>query len=149
MKYAKGDLFAQACSAIVIPTNGVVKQNGMAVMGAGVAKTARDRYVGIDTILGDLLREKGNHVHILGGAWLSASPERKIVSFPTKHDWRDPSNLSLIRRSAEELLIETEVRGWKKVCLPKVGSGLGQLPWSSVAFYLSKMLDDRFVIIEL
>lgn len=43
---------------LCITTNGYIKKNGCAVMGAGVAKQARDRFDGLDRLLGEKLKEQ-------------------------------------------------------------------------------------------
>lgn len=135
--------------AIAITTNGIRRKDGAAVMGAGVAKAAAQRYPGLDQRLGDLLAKSGNHVYILHRA--SEEPwqdePRDLVSFPTKHHWRDPSDLQLIRRSAEGLVKAAEHRGWASIALPRPGCGLGGLDWEKeVRPLLAELWDDRFRI---
>lgn len=47
---------------IVIPTNGVLKANGDAVMGAGLAKQAAQRFPTLPKLLGQAIRDTGNAV---------------------------------------------------------------------------------------
>lgn len=150
MRVIKGDLFITDApvNAICIPTNGIVKANGKAVMGAGVAKVARDKFTGLDERLGELLRSLGNHVHWLGdeyGTFKDFGPE--LVSFPTKYHWRDPSDINLIRQSCIELVELTNAKSWKSVWLPPVGCGLGALEWADVSKVLGDVLDDRFAVV--
>jgi len=146
VKEAQGDLFEQVCDAVVIPTNGVVLRGGAAVMGLGVALRALQTWPGIGFTLGRLLRERGNNVHVIFGG----SPARptRVVSFPTKHDWRDPSDLRLIARSAGQLVQSADVCGWTRICLPRVGCGAGGLMWHDVKATLAPILDDRFVVVS-
>lgn len=58
------------------------------------------------------------------------------------------SNLDIIRHSAEELVELTDVRRWRRVCLPRVGAGLGGLKWNDVKAVLDPILDERFVVVE-
>jgi hypothetical protein len=111
---ATGDMWT--CSGVkVIPTNGVfVTRRGgttLAVMGAGVARQARDRYPGLVRSFGKLLKTHGNRVHVvdLGGKWDDYS--KFLITFPTKHHWRDPSDLRLIETSAEQLVAVVEAYG--------------------------------------
>jgi len=123
-----------------VTTNGITKANGAAVMGAGVAKTVRDLYPGIDQKLGQLLREKGNHVHLLMSAPVN------IFSFPTKHHWRDNSDPALIARSASELVALVDAQAWDIVYLPRPGCNNGKLNWNTVAALLKPLFDERFII---
>jgi len=127
-----GDLWnlGRAYGAICVPTNGLVKNNGDAVMGRGVALQAVARYPGCERILGDQLKAHGNHVTVI-----SSDPSKPILfAFPTKHDWRDPSDPDLIRRSCRELaeLIVTRYRPGFTCLLPRPGVGLGGLDWESI-----------------
>jgi hypothetical protein len=62
--------------------------------------------------------------------------------------WKAKSDLALIKHSAEELVELTDTHGWKKVCLPRVGCGQGELSWESVYNLINPILDDRFYVIH-
>lgn len=147
MRIIKGDLFrpVPAVDAICIPTNGLY-YNGRATMGAGVAKVARDKWTGLDLRLGECLKKGGNRVHVLT---ITDEKDFDIVSFPTKHHWKDPSDLELIEKSAQELYTIADLLDWSEVWLPVVGCGLGKLNWpNQVEPLLSSVLDDdRFAIV--
>lgn len=67
MKTAKGfaNIFDLGGDAICVTTNGMIKNDGLAVMGAGIAKEADNKYK-IARTLGQKLRETGNHVFDMG-----------------------------------------------------------------------------------
>lgn len=133
-------------SAICVTTNGVTKRDGKAVMGAGIAKQARDRF-SADSILGHRLRTGGNHVYDLGRYQDDNGHAFCLLSFPTKHDWRDMSDPMLIRKSAEELKAIADHRGFTRVYLTPPGCALGGLDWETqVKGILEGILDDRFVV---
>ncbi|NJL51030.1 MAG: hypothetical protein HC930_00400 [Hydrococcus sp. SU_1_0] len=79
--------------ALCVTTNGVVKANGQAVMGAGMAKAFTRIYPQLPIILGQRLTGSGNQVH-----YLLTDGNVHILSFPTKHHWRDSSDLFLIKK---------------------------------------------------
>jgi hypothetical protein len=111
-------------------------------MGKGVALEAARRWPRLPCWLGANVRISGNHVYRLSkedGLW--------IVSFPTKEDWRNPSRIQLIEQSAHELFSLTAQQGWKQVCLPPPGCGLGGLKWKDVEAVLRPILDDRFIVL--
>lgn len=95
--YNAGDIFTLPQSrneAVCVTTNGAVKKNGYAVMGAGIAKQANMNFSGLARDLGDLLIQYGNRVYDMGfhkdsitGYWI------RIITFPTKHHWRDKSDM--------------------------------------------------------
>lgn len=126
--------------ALVIPTNGMTKYDGSAVMGAGLAKQATMFYPRIAQGLGTRLREHGNHVF-----WF---PTYRVLTFPTKHDWREKASSKLIKQSAEEVLAwwESEQRppGVTTIVVPRVGCGLGGLDWYDVRDVLNEVWRPHF-----
>lgn len=146
MKTRPGDMIAEweGFDAICIPTNGVLRGSGSGVMGAGLARIARNLWgVGLERAL-------GKHVaaHTNTPCLLHTGKTTEVWSFPTKHHWRDPSSLDLIRNSARWMVYQANERGWKKVALPEVGCGLGGLLWGDVKPHLDQILDDRFTVLH-
>ncbi len=142
----KGNLWDFPADYKVITTNGAVKYDGACVMGRGCAREAKDKYPGIEYTLGSLIRDWGNHVHLLG--------HRKILSFPVKHHWKQKADLELIERSAVEL--KAFVLGMEsvhpaeeqlKIVMPRPGCGNGGLEWEEVKPVIENWLDDRFYVI--
>jgi hypothetical protein len=129
--------------AICFCSNGIVRSDNSLVMGAGVAKVFRDRFPGLDVSAGEAVRDNGNICQVVG----FCPPRAKIVAFPTKHDWKDPSDLELIKKSARELMELIEKHNWKLVALPFPGIGRGGLDKETVRQALAPILDDRVVIV--
>jgi hypothetical protein len=141
-------------NVVCIPTNGIVKRDGALVMGAGLAQQAANKFPGIASKLGRMVKAEGNIVHFAGD-WKATNWQEpyRVVSFPTKDHFKDPSSLDLIAKSAEQLVALADLNryepGWQKIFLPKVGAGLGRLPWRDVRGLLAKLLDDRFYVATL
>lgn len=134
--------------AAVVTTNGIIKKDGKAVMGAGIAKYCRDTFPYVDKTLGDLLRDNGNHVYQLG---LWKKPDCNgafmLLSFPTKNDWRDASDLKLIQQSCKEIMVIAYEQNLNKVYMPCPGCTNGRLDyWNDVRPVLLDELDDRFIV---
>jgi hypothetical protein len=129
--------------AICITTNGFVKKNGWAVMGAGIALEAKQKVPGIESKLGEKIRTNGNNVHII-----CEYQGKTIVSFPVKHHWKEKAVISLIQKSVWDLILLAEDMKWKKIGLPRPGCGNGGLIWEDVKPLLEP-LDDRFYIVDL
>ncbi len=140
---------------ICITTNGETTKQGKAVMGAGVAKQARDRYKDVDVLLGQKLFIRGNEVN-----YLCKLPEfgkkSRLLSFPTKNKWRENSSLDLIEASAKELLIQfnralVKYRSERKpvplVVIPRPGCDNGKLDWSVVKARIAPILEDKHFLI--
>ncbi len=108
-------------------------------MGAGVAKQASLRYPGLPRILAEHVRKNGNIPCLV--------PGYKIVSFPTKYNWKDPSDLLLIRESARKI---ADILPIDSSCeLSKPGCGNGGLKWEQVKPLIEDILDDRFTVFSL
>lgn len=144
MKELRADLFecAGPNDAICVTTNGMVKNDGRAVMGAGVAKEAVRRYPLIDYNLAKHLAHYGNHVGLI-------FEKPRVYSFPTKHHWRDDSDIELIKRSAHELVDLTFNQPYDRIFIPRPGCQNGRLNWEDVKAVLEPILVwDRFVVVN-
>lgn len=141
------DLPENKNQAVCVTTNGIVKKDGNAVMGAGIAKETDTRFH-IAPLLGEYLRKYGNRTFYMG-CYRHEKTDNSfaIITFPTKNNWRDNSDLTLIKQSAENLVRICTNRNITKCYLPPVGCGCGNLDWESqVRPVLEKILDDRFII---
>lgn len=191
MKTIKGNIFSYTnADAICLTTNGFVKRSGAAVMGAGIAKQAKERWRFIDYTLGQAISLFGNKVNLLtrqteDGIFL-IEPEWSdgrikdqvpyhIVNYPVKpasvECSLDKSNviprarrkynpqetvpgfhamadIDLIVDSAKRLIILADHCDWNTVILPRPGCGNGGLTWEGVGPILSRLLDNRFLVIE-
>lgn len=147
MRTATGDLWTYPAQAIVIPINWRTKKNGEAVMGAGVAKQAAQRWPWLPRHLGlEIAASKAPKFCIdLTARMESDGPV--ILSVPTKRDWRDPADLGLIALAPAFLVTMADHYDWQTVALPRLGCGLGQLRWEDVRPVLAPILDDRFVVV--
>lgn len=121
-----------------ITTNGVIKANGCLVMGAGLALYAKRKFPSIDLVLGDYVKAKGNRCAII--------PEWKIISFPTKNEWKEKSDIELIKKSCKEVMFIADKYKIDKIGISKVGCGNGQLIWTEVKSVIEKLLDDRVTV---
>ena len=155
MKEQKGNLFELDVDVICILTNGKTDINGNAVMGAGVALQAKRYDPRLPVYLGQLLQAKGNKVHSICN-----SDKYGMWSFPTKHHWKNPSDLKLIETSCKQAMeladewdhfrMLTPLTGnHVRIALPRPGCGLGKLDWETqVKPICEKGLDDRFVVVN-
>lgn len=147
MREAVGDVFEYTgADALCIPICWVLKKNGEAVMGAGVAREAAKRWPTLPRVFGEQIQRAPDAPHVpiyaMGDFWLAC--------VPTKRGWRDPSDLSLIAASVADLVYQAGGFGWQTVVLPRLGCGLGGLSWpDQVRPVLARLLDDRFVVCSL
>ncbi len=142
---------------ICVTTNGDIRKDGRAVMGAGIAREVRDRFPGVDKILAQKLQSRGNRV-----SYLCDVPEfgikARLLSFPTKNHWQDDSSLELIESSAKELAAQFRRAaeyylqvGERSpiVILPRPGCSNGRLDWKLVKGRIGPILaESNFWIIS-
>lgn len=139
--------------AICITTNGERNSRGDAIMGAGVAKQALQRFPGVASLFAAMLRRNGHITQIIG-EWAPFSPASSksgtvLVSFPTKHEWRLKADIDLIAMSAVQLMALIEQERWQRVVLPKPGCANGGLDWDTqVRPVLEDLLDERVVVVD-
>lgn len=139
MLEAVGDIWTERQSGVVVITsNGSLTRDGRAVLGRGVARQAQAYFPDLAEILGRHLAAGGNHVHDLGSG---------LVSFPVEDTaWSQP-DLRLIGRSAREIQELADLRGWRRIFVPRPACGGGGLAWSQVKPLLVPWFDDRFTVI--
>ena len=137
----KADLFSlvDSVDAIGFTSNGVVNKSGL-VMGAGVAKQFKDRYPSAPRIFGQKVKDGGNFVYFanING--------QEIFSFPTKQNFKDPSDLSLIVKSAMQLMRLVERKKYQLVAVAFPGIGKGALDPTVVWDSIKPFLDERVIL---
>ena len=133
--------------AVGITTNGITDKNGNAVMGRGIALQAKNLFH-CEAKLGQYLKTYGNRCFNLG-QYKRGNEIFTLFSFPTKHHWKEDSDITLICKSAEQIMQMCDKFGITKCYLPPVGCGNGNLNWkTTVEPWLSMILDDRFIIVR-
>lgn len=130
--------------AICVTTNGNIKSDGRAVMGAGIAKAFKLKYPDIDIRLAKHLKSYGNTPCNLG-----IYDEVYVLSFPTKDNWKKNSNIKLIEQSAIKIKQLADELNLSKIYLPRPGCDNGHLNWKNVKPVLEEYLDERFIIVSL
>jgi hypothetical protein len=125
---------------IAFGTNGTLKPNGEVVMGAGVALHAKTKFPVLPKELGAMIGSGGNHV------W--PVHHLRILSFPVKHNFWNMADPDLLLQSCKELLDWIPKLGIDEVYMVRPGVGNGRLPWDIVKPLISRILDDRVVIVS-
>lgn len=129
-------------NAVCVTTCQVLNNRGHLVMGAGVAKQAKERYPDLPRFWGQGIKEGNDDIIVTTGL-----DDFALVAFHTKVHWKDPSIPSLIRKSATALKTIAGKNGWDVVFLPRPGCSNGGLQWSDVRPILEEVgLDDHFII---
>lgn len=140
MKQTHGNLWDfHGLGPVCITTNGIIKKDNTLVMGAGIALQAKQRFPKVPGILAELVKVHGNRAFYIVTC--------RLFSFPTKHDWKDKSDINLIAQSCCDIVDITNKVGFEQVYLPKPGCANGQLNWDDVNAVISQILDDRFTVV--
>lgn len=152
MKEIKGNLWDFVDTprhTICVTTNGDVKKTGEAVMGKGVAKQAAVRYPELPKILGQYIASEGEQGNRVWHAPTSGQADHFLLIFPTKHHWRESSDLNLIKHSATQLAFHAHRNPLVTYVLPRPGCGAGELKWEEVKAVIAPILPDNVVVINL
>lgn len=146
-----GDIFEQKdADCICFTSNGILNKNGDLVMGAGIAKEFKTKWRRLPEFFGRCIKKRGNTVFMMDIGERRGEEHRIlwICNFPTKHHWKDPSDINLIKTSALELVKYSNLNKVNKIYLPRPGTGLGGLKWEDVKKVIEPILDDRFIVIN-
>ena len=124
---------------LCIPINGSLARQSKLVMGAGIAREARDLCAGLNAVAGVMVKAHGLRVMMMSYAW-----SKCIILFPTKYEWTDSiADLALIELSCMELKVIAKTMPGTNIALPRPGCGIGGLDWiTQVKPVVAKHLGD-------
>lgn len=128
IQFIEGNLLESKAEALVNTVNTV------GIMGKGIALQFKNQYPNNyklyekacktnDVKIGKLFVTEDSS--LLGG-------RKIIINFPTKTDWRKPSEYSYIESGLKELARLITEQGIKSVAVPPLGAGNGGLDWNRV-----------------
>ena len=131
--FLRGDLFAAPVDCLINPVNCV------GVMGKGLAREFKRRYPAMFASYQEACRAgrlRPGRLHI----W-QAPDGARIVNFPTKRHWREPSRYQDIEAGLDALRGYLEAQGPVRVAVPPLGCGLGGLDWERVKDMIGRKLE--------
>lgn len=133
--------------AMCVTTNGIVKADGHAVMGAGIAKQANQLF-NLSEKLGNYITQYGNRAFNMG-KFSNGSKCFTVFTLPTKYHYKEDSDITLICRSCEQLVEMCNKFGITKCYLTPPGCGCGHLNYENIVKpWISLILDDRFIVVD-
>jgi hypothetical protein len=140
--------------AIVCCTNNVIKNDGSLVMGAGSALQFNKEFPFLARNWGMLIQgmAEGGYTDyhiVLDGPRQWNKDVLYLVGLQTKRHWKDPSDINLIVESCKKLADLADILNWQRIICPAFGCGFGGLTFKDIESKIKKILDDRFVIIDL
>ncbi len=141
--FHKGDMWNRFRKVYLfcITTNGIITKDGRLVMGAGIAKEARDRLPGIDKDLAKAIKAKDS-TRLPRSLWIGCPFNFAVVAFQVKNHFREKANISLIEHSCYLLLREILDRPHITIALNFPGIGYGGLKRSEVLPIISILPDN-------
>lgn len=138
IKYVEGNLLESDAQALVNTVNTV------GVMGKGIALQFKNAF----PVNYKIYRKACDNEELSVGKLLITTEEnlvsgkKIIINFPTKTDWRKPSEYSYIEDGLVELRKYISENNIESVALPPLGAGNGGLDWSTVKVLIEKYLID-------
>lgn len=137
IKYVTGNLFDSDASALVNTVNLV------GVMGKGVALQFKQLYPENYRAYRHACKNGGIGIgQLFVTRETELTGERLIINFPTKTDWRRPSEYEYIRSGLQDLRRLIEQKKITSIALPPLGAGNGGLNWIRVKAMIEDMLGD-------
>ncbi len=138
IKYITGNILDSKADALVNTVNTV------GIMGKGVALQFKKAYPNnfkayeeaskrAEIVIGKLFVTKDSNI---------SSGEKVIINFPTKTDWRKPSEYEYIEKGLNDLIRIIETKGIKSIAIPPLGAGNGGLKWEKVKTIIEQKLGD-------
>ena len=128
IKYIPGDILASNADALINTVNTV------GVMGKGIALQFKKAYHNNYKAYVEACKRneiKIGKVFIVKDSNLN-SGTKYIINFPTKKDWRKPSEYSFIEAGLDDLVRVLNEYKIKSVAIPPLGAGNGGLEWEKV-----------------
>lgn len=137
IKYITGNILESSAEALINTVNTV------GVMGKGIAlqfkKAFHNNYKAYveackrnEIEIGKLFVVKDSNL---------SSGEKYIINFPTKKDWRKPSEYSFIESGLDDLIRVIKEYKIKSIAIPPLGAGNGGLKWEKVKRIIEQKLN--------
>lgn len=138
INYLTGNILDSPAEALVNTVNTV------GVMGKGIALQFRNQFPANYKVYKEACANKSLHI----GQLLITEEEsllqgkKIIINFPTKTNWRLPSEYSYITKGLTALVTEIRNRKIKSIAIPPLGAGNGGLDWNKVKPMIVNALKD-------
>lgn len=136
IKYTKGNILESTAEALINTVNTV------GVMGKGIALQFKKAYLHNYKVYTDACK---NNELVIGKVLIVkdsnlTSGEKLIINFPTKQDWKKPSEYSYIEEGLDDLVKKIKEYNIQSIAIPPLGAGNGGLEWERVKIIIEKKL---------
>jgi len=119
IKIINGHIFTSKAQTLVNTINTV------GVMGAGVALGFRLRYPDMYKRYKELCKNK---LIQIGKLWIFKAPDRWILNFPTKENWKDESKIEYLEKGLQKFINTYKEKNITSIAFPILGSSHGKIP---------------------
>lgn len=145
IQFIKGNLLESDAEALVNTVNTV------GVMGKGIALQFKNQFPENFKIYAKACK---NNEFQIGQLLINRESsllygDKLVINFPTKTDWRKPSELSYIEKGMIQLVEEIKKRNIKSIAIPPLGAGQGGLDWEKVRRMMEYYLKDVDAVITI
>ena len=144
IRFTKGDLLDSPASVLVNTVNTV------GVMGKGIALQFKEAFPYNYQVYRDACKKGklqiGELLVVKDSNFLTG--EKQIINFPTKTDWRMPSEYVYIERGLIALRAYVQEHKMASLAMPAPGCGNGGLTWSIVKPMIEECLSGLDTVIE-
>jgi O-acetyl-ADP-ribose deacetylase (regulator of RNase III) len=141
LEIVEGDLFRSGCQTLVNPVN------CMGVMGKGIAVDFKTRYPEMFRRYQAICARGALQPGLL---WLYTRERTWVLCFPTKQDWRKPSQVQWLQAGLLKLSETWEQRGITSLAIPAIGCGLGGLDFDMDLLPLAEQyFGDNHLLVKL
>lgn len=138
IQYVTGNIFESSSEALVNTVNTV------GVMGKGIALQFKNQFPSNYRAYVKACKtgtlQIGQSLVVEDSSLLYG--KKTIINFPTKTDWRKPSEYDYIEQGLKDLVSVIEKRQIQSIAIPPLGAGNGGLEWYKVKTLIDKYLSD-------
>jgi len=139
IRFVKGSIFNSKMQTLVNTVNCV------GVMGGGLAKKFKEKY---PAMFDDYVEQCKSKMIKTGRPTLWKG-DRWVLNFPTKDDWRYPSELKWIKEGLTYFVDHYKEWGIESIAFPALGCNLGGLSWIEVRPVMENFLSMVDIPVEI
>lgn len=136
--YITGNILDSKAEALVNTVNTI------GVMGKGIALQFKKAYPNNYKAYLDACKNKNIEIgksFVIRDSNIS-SGEKIIINFPTKTDWRKPSEYAYIEKGLDDLITIIHEKNIESIAIPPLGAGNGGLDWEKVKRLIEEKLSN-------
>lgn len=120
--------------------------NTVGIMGAGVALGYRLRYPIMYNRYKELCKSK---LIQIGKLWIYKAPDRWILNFPTKENWKDDSKIEYLEKGLQKFIDTYKEKKITSIAFPILGSSNGKIPEEIALNLMIKYLENIEIPVEI